>query len=89
MALTPTAKGSISKVKDKKSDKHPAYQGSLTFAEDVPAGTKLWLSAWINEGDNGPYLGIQASFPQEKTASAGITRPAKAVQRELDDEIPF
>ena len=86
MAKPPTvAKGSLSKAKNRSKDTSPNYLGSLTFSEDIPKGTKLWLAAWVNDGESGQYLSINGSFPEDKP-SPGVTRP---VREALDDEIPF
>lgn len=71
----------------KKSDnpKAPGYNGSLTITKAIPAGTKLWLSAWRREGQSGPFFSIVAQLPQEPTRTA----PKPQEQDGFDDEIPF
>ena len=41
-------KGVLFRVKDKKSDNHPDYNGSINID-----GNEYWLSAWINEDKSG------------------------------------
>lgn len=61
--------------------------GSITFTDEIPAGTKLYLAAWRNTGERGDYLSLRATWPREQPSeSAG--RPAPRA-RVLDDEIPF
>ena len=83
----PVAKGYLNKVEDRESEKHPAYKGSLVIAEDMPAGTKLWLAGWPNKGDDGNvYVSIRANKAEKAAATRKPTKPSRAV---LEDEIPF
>lgn len=79
MTAQAAAKGSLSKAKDKASENHPDYKGSLTINEDLPAGTKLWLSAWLNQGDNGMYMSIKASVAEDRPPrQVGVQRPGRS-----------
>jgi hypothetical protein len=78
--------GALFKVRDRKSDKHPALRGELTLTKDLlkemveeaKAGKpiKLSISAWNNTSKAGnQYISLQAS---------------KWVEREkLAEEVPF
>lgn len=99
MADQIAGKGSLSKNEKKDSDKHPGMTGSITFSDDIPAGTKLYLATWRNENENGVYLAVRASWPMERTGGGREQpaarndgyrpRPAPSRARDLDDEIPF
>lgn len=66
--------GSISKNKKKEKDAHPDYRGSATIG-----GIDYWISAWVNDGSDGKYLGLK--FQQKD----GESRPVK----NDDEDIPF
>ena len=66
--------GSISKNKKKEKDAHPDYRGSATIG-----GIDYWISAWVNEGSDGKYLGLK--FQQKD----GEAKPVK----NDDEDIPF
>ena len=81
--------GALFKVKERKSDKHPAMSGELTLTkallkeliEDAKAGKaiKLSLSAWNNTSKAGnQYVSIAAKKYQEY-----------GKKEEADDETPF
>lgn len=77
--------GALFKVKERKSDKHPAMTGELTLTkallkeliEEAKAGNpiKLSVSAWNNTAKSGlQYISLSAK---------------KWVGKELNDEVPF
>ena len=74
-------KGVLFKNKEKESDNHPDYNGSI----DID-GTEYWLSAWINTDKYGnKYMSL--SRGQEKNPTGGSQG-----QRNDDmdgDDIPF
>ncbi len=54
--------GALFKNKEKKTDKHPDYNGNIIIND-----TKYFLSAWVNESKNGlKYLKLIASEEQKK-----------------------
>jgi hypothetical protein len=54
--------GALFKNKEKKTDKHPDYNGNIIIND-----TKYFLSAWVNESKNGlKYLKLSASEEQKK-----------------------
>lgn len=80
------AHGSMSKNKDRVSDRHPSHKGSLTLSKDVKAGEKVWIAAWEKIGDDGgKYFSLNVERSRPKIRSA----PAVKVAAEDDDEIPF
>lgn len=88
MADQVAGKGSLSKNEKKSSDKHPGMIGSVTFSDDIPAGTKLYAATWLNQGDNGAYISLRLSWPQERSESPPDERRSpRPRMQELD--IPF
>lgn len=77
--------GALFKNKDKQSEQHPDYKGSVTVG-----GQAFWLSAWINtakaSGEKYMKLSLKAK-DQQPTAEA--PKPAPAADDEFGDEIPF
>lgn len=68
--------GVLFKNTDKKTPKHPDYQGDATID-----GTTYKLAAWIKEGKKGKFMSLAFSIPR------GNERPkAKA---EDSDPVPF
>ena len=54
--------GALFKNKEKKTDKHPDYNGNIIIND-----TKYFLSAWVNESKNClKYLKLIASEEQKK-----------------------
>lgn len=75
-----TNKGALFQSKDKKTDKHPDYNGTINVN-----GDEYWLSGWKKQSKDGkPYLSLSV---QEKVNDNGeaTRRPG---QSKLDD-IPF
>ena len=65
--------GALFKNKEKKTDKHPDYNGNIIIND-----TKYFLSAWVNESKNGlKYLKLSASEEQKKQ------------EPETDSDLPF
>ena len=72
-----TNRGVLFKAKDRKSDKHPEYTGSMNVD-----GTDHWLSAWVNESKAGQkYFSLSIKPKSEPKA------PPKS--EDFDEEIPF
>ncbi len=78
-----TDKGSLFKNKDRKSDKHPEYNGSINIQ-----GVEYWLSGWVKESkkDGSKYFSL-AVKPKEKQAPKPT--PAPKGFNDMDDDIPF
>ena len=69
-----TNSGALFTNKDKKTDKHPAYRGSINVE-----GTEYWLSAWIKESKEGKkYMSLAVQAKEDKPAP-----------KQEDDDIPF
>ncbi len=61
--------GVLFKNKDKKSDKHPNFTGRA-----MVEGVEYWLSAWVNEHENGKYISLRFTAQDEDSKSdAGST----------------
>ena len=63
--------GALFKNKEKKTDKHPDYNGNIIIND-----TKYFLSAWVNESKNGlKYLKLSASEEQKQTKTDNSDLP--------------
>jgi len=79
MAKSYPNSGILSRNKNRKSDKHPEYTGSAEVN-----GCQMWLSAWVNENENGKYFKIAFS-PKDTQADAG----ERSQVSPGDDDSPF
>jgi hypothetical protein len=68
--------GVLFKNTDKKTEKHPDYQG-----EAYVNGTQYRLAAWIKTGKKGKFMSLAFSIPRESKAEAAKPRD--------EDMIPF
>ena len=66
--------GVLFKNDDKKTEKHPDYQG-----EALIGGQKYRLSAWIKAGKKGKFMSLAFSVPRDGNPS----------KPRAEDEIPF
>ena len=74
-----TNKGALFRNKDKKSEKHPDYRGSINVAED-----EYWLSAWLQKSKAGEtYMSLSVT-PKEASKSV-----EEEPQESFNDDIPF
>jgi uncharacterized protein (DUF736 family) len=82
------AKGSIRKNEEKEpGSKNPDAIGSITFEQDVRAGTKLFVGAWNNVGQDGSkYVAVRLTFPQTRSAPARRPAPAHYDPPPMDDD---
>jgi hypothetical protein len=76
--MTRAARGSLAGSSAPRADGAPNYRGAMTLEQDLPAGTKLWLSAWTKE-DPAPWISISAEVAttggrsRKRTTSDGGT----------------
>lgn len=97
-------RGSLGKAKSASRNGGPSHIGSLTFDQPVNAGEKVWISAWVKDGDDGSkYFSISIEQPQQQQRQAAPPRqqyqqPQSGRQNfgapqgghpPMDDEIPF
>jgi uncharacterized protein (DUF736 family) len=74
-----TDSGALFKNKEKETDKHPDYQGSINVG-----GTDYWLSAWLKESKKGEkYMSLAI-----KAKDGGKASP-KTKPQEIDSDVPF
>ena len=81
-----TNRGVLFRVKDKKTDRHPDYNGEIT----LPNGKCHWLSAWLKQSNQGtPYLSLSIGDEKQARDNSGANSSAPMDQPPLDDDIPF
>ena len=74
-------KGVLFREKDKKSDSHPDFKGSINVG-----GNDYWLSGWVNESKAGQkYFKLSVS---PKNGSAQPKPTAQATEF-ISEDIPF
>lgn len=76
--------GILSRVKDRKSDKHPEFSGSAEID-----GVDYWMSAYVNEGEKGKYFKITFKPKEQQGNSGGTSQRQQKPQQHDDDETPF
>jgi hypothetical protein len=59
-AVTRAARGSIAGSSAPRADNRPNMRGALTIEQDLPAGTKVWLSAWSKQISGADFISISA-----------------------------
>ena len=70
--------GSISTNKFKKQESHPDFKGSITINE-----IKYDLAGWKKQGDNGPYISLQAQLPRDNQNA--IKQPQTQLKNDISD----
>lgn len=83
-----TNTGMLARNKNKDSDKHPDFKGSINVN-----GEEFWLAGWIREGKEGGKMEGQKFFslkvePKEQAKQAPKNN-AKRRQDDDDNSIPF
>ena len=79
-----TDKGVLFRVKDKQSDRHPDYNGSINIQ-----GTEYWLSGWLNTSKKGEkYLSLALGGIKEQNQPDSTTT-SDAGNFDDKDDIPF
>ena len=93
-------RGVLFRAKDRKSDKHPEYSGSVNIE-----GVEYWLDGWVKDGKSGKFFSLSvkpkeaAKVERFKTAVAeafpargrptGLPEKPRFTSDPHDDEIPF
>lgn len=96
---TKVGQGSLNKNKNKDTEKHPDYKGSVVFDRPIAVGTRVWFAGWIKENstDGSKFVSLAASVSevprQEQRREAEPPRRDAARQParrdDMDDDIPF
>jgi len=74
-------KGVLFREKDKKSDSHPDFKGSINVE-----GRDYWLSGWVNESKQGQkYFKLSVS-PKDGAPAA---KPKAVTNDFISEDIPF
>jgi hypothetical protein len=90
-----TNKGVLFKNKDKKTDRHPDYNGSAeVVCPHCGATSEHWLASWINTARSGAkYMSLIFASKDENNANRGKAQAernaAAAGFDDFDDDIPF
>jgi len=81
MEYDDTNKGVLFREKEKKSESHPDFKGSINVG-----GKDYWLSGWVNESKQG-----QKYFKLSVTAKDGQSKakPSAPTTDFIDEDIPF
>jgi hypothetical protein len=95
-----TNRGVLFRAKERKSDKHPEYSGSVNIE-----GVEYWLDGWVKDGKSGKFFSLSvkpkdaAKVERFKTAVAeafpprgrptGLSEKPRFTSDPHDDEIPF
>ena len=81
-----TNRGVLFKNDDKKTEKHPDYNGSININ-----GTEHWLSAWIQTSKKGTkFMSLSIGAAKEqKQKDEGALPQVDGGQTPFDDDIPF
>jgi uncharacterized protein (DUF736 family) len=75
-----TNRGALFREKDKLSEKHPDYSGSLNVG-----GTEYYISGWLKESKAGQkFMSLSVKPKSEKRGA-----PAKAARQDADEDLPF
>ena len=94
--------GTLGKNKNRKTDKHPEYTGSV-----MVNGVEMWISAWVKENSKDGNKFFSLAFQpkdqqgQQRSQGGGNFRPQQrsgggqqqsrggGFDKQVDDEIPF
>jgi hypothetical protein len=60
--MTRAAIGSIAGSSAPRVDHGPNMRGAITIEQDLPAGTKLWLSAWSKQVAGADFISISGEI---------------------------
>lgn len=77
MAYDNTNTGALFKAKERATDKHPEYTGSINVG-----GVEYWLAGWVKESKAGQKFFSLAVKPKE-------AKPAAKSIHETESDIPF
>ena len=72
--MTRAAIGSIAGSSAPRGDNRPNMRGVITFEQDLPAGTKLWLLVWSRQVAGADFISVADEI-------AGNGGPRKRMRR--------
>ena len=75
--------GVLFKSDKRDNERAPHYKGNITVE-----GKDYWLSAWIQEGKSGKFMGLALSPKDEQPPAKSTPRPSKHDDLE-DSDLPF
>lgn len=89
MTFDNTNRGTLSKSRERKTDKSPEYSGSINVN-----GTEYWLNGWVKDGKNGKFFSLaikpkeqkQSQVPDKQTIDKAYAKVTAVFD---DSEIPF
>ena len=87
MSYDNTDRGALFKNRDKESEKHPDYRGSINVG-----GEDFWISAWLKEskkGDKYMSLSVQSKESGSRQIQKSKTETFYQAQDDFDDDLPF
>ena len=82
MAYDNTNTGALFKAKERATDKHPEYTGTINVD-----GTEYWLSGWVKESKAGQKYFSLSVKPKDAKPEKSQTAAQKIEQ--MRDDIPF
>lgn len=81
MAYDNTNTGALFKAKERATDKHPEYTGTINID-----GREYWLAGWVNEAKSGQkYFSLKVKAKDDKRPPATAAEKLEAMR----DDIPF
>lgn len=85
MGYDNTNKGVLFKNKNKKTDNHPDYNGSIDFN-----GEERWLNAWVKESKEGvKYFSLSIGDLKEPKDSPPPIANSEEEEPLIEEDLPF
>lgn len=82
MAYDNTNTGALFKAKERATDKHPEYSGTINVD-----GKEYWLAGWVNEAKSGQkYFSLKVKPKEAKQEEKRVPKHFEDMQ---DDPLPF
>jgi len=79
-----TNTGSVFHNKEKKSEKHSDFSGSININGQI-----FWLNGWTKDGQKGKYISLSAKPQEPKTLEAQPSSSSQEEFKESIDKLPF
>lgn len=74
--------GSLFKAKERASDRHPEYTGTINVD-----GREYWLAAWVKEGQTQKYFSLAVKPKDAKPEPKPAGKPQSI--HDMENDIPF